>query len=74
MSVAEEIFEKAQVLSESAQKTVLDLVDKLAGQNAASQKPVLQNSRSRRVQLPLIDSKEPGILDITNADIEDLLA
>ena len=27
-----------------------------------------------RVQLPLIDSKEPGVLDLTNADIEELLA
>ena len=69
MSVAEQIFEKAQVLPESAQKTVLDLVDKLARQNVASQKPA-----PRRVQLPLIDSQEPGILDLTNADIEELLA
>ncbi len=69
MSVAEQIFEKAQVLPEPAQKTILDLVDKLARQNAVSQKPV-----SKRVQLPLIDSKEPGILDLTNADIEELLA
>ena len=33
MSVAEQIFEKAQVLPEPAQKTVLDFVEKLAGQN-----------------------------------------
>jgi Protein of unknown function (DUF2281) len=36
MSVAEQIFEKAQVLPESAQKTVLDLVDKLVRDNAVS--------------------------------------
>lgn len=36
MSVAEQIFEKAQVLPESAQKTVLELVDKLIRQNAVS--------------------------------------
>jgi hypothetical protein len=24
--------------------------------------------------LPLIDSKEPGVLDLSNADIEELLA
>ena len=69
MSVAEQIFEKAQVLPEPAQKTVLDLVDKLAKQNTVSQKPA-----SNRVQLPLIDSKEPGVLDLSNADIEELLA
>jgi hypothetical protein len=33
MSVAEQIFEKAQTLPEPAQKTVLDLVDKLARQS-----------------------------------------
>jgi hypothetical protein len=38
MSVAEQIFEKAQVLPEPAQKTLLDLVDKLAKQNAVSKK------------------------------------
>ena len=69
MSVAEQIFEKAQVLPEPAQKTILDLVDKLAKQSLVFQKPA-----PKRVQLPLIDSKEPGILDLTNADIEELLA
>jgi hypothetical protein len=39
VSVAEQIFEKAQVLPEPAQKTILDLVDKLAKQNIASKKP-----------------------------------
>jgi hypothetical protein len=74
MSVAEEIFKKVQILPESAQKTVLDLVDKLTKQNAVSAKSVLQSSRNDRLQLPLIDSREPGVLNITNADIEELLA
>jgi len=39
MSVAEQIFEKAQALPEPAQKTVLDLVDKLAQENAVSKSP-----------------------------------
>lgn len=39
MSVAEQIFEKAQILPEPAQKTVLELVEKLTGENAAPQKP-----------------------------------
>ena len=39
MSVAEQIFAKAQVLPEPAQKTVLDLVEKLISQNAALKKP-----------------------------------
>jgi hypothetical protein len=75
MSVAEQIFAKAQVLPEPAQKTVLDLVEKLAKQNAASQKSTSKAGGTMgRVQLPLIDSKEPGVLDLTNADIEELLA
>lgn len=69
MSVAEQIFEKAQILPESAQKTILDFVDKLAKQNGDR----LEGHKQKRVQLPLIDSKEPGILDLTNADIEELL-
>ncbi|HEX4351067.1 MAG TPA: DUF2281 domain-containing protein [Verrucomicrobiae bacterium] len=39
MSVAEQIFAKAQVLPEPAQKTVLDLVEKLVSQNSALKKP-----------------------------------
>lgn len=39
MSVAEQIFEKAQVLPEPVQKTVLDLVERLANQNATTKKP-----------------------------------
>lgn len=35
MSVAEQIFAKAQGLPEPAQKTVLELVDKLTQQNTA---------------------------------------
>ena len=42
MSVAEQIFEKAQILPESAQKTVLDLVNNLIKQDAASKKTVPQ--------------------------------
>jgi hypothetical protein len=69
MSVAEQIFEQAQALPESAQKAVLHLVETLAKQNAVS-----KMRPDKRVQLPLIDSKEPGILDLTNADIEEILA
>lgn len=39
MSVAEQIFEKAQFLPEPVQVTILDLVDKLAKQNAISKTP-----------------------------------
>lgn len=75
MSVAEQIFEKAQVLPEPAQKTVLDLVEKLVKQNAPARKSAPKaGSAKGHVRLPLIDSKEPGVLDLTNADIEELLA
>ena len=30
--------------------------------------------KARRVRFPILDSREPGALDLTNADIEDLLA
>ena len=39
MSVAEQIFEKARVLPEPEQKTVLDLVEKLIKQNTSIKKP-----------------------------------
>ena len=39
MSVAQQIFEEVQILPEPAQKTVLEFVEKLAGQNVPSQKP-----------------------------------
>jgi hypothetical protein len=38
MSVAEQIFEKARVLPEPAQHTILDLVNQLANHNAVSLK------------------------------------
>jgi hypothetical protein len=69
MSVAQQIYEEVRVLPEPAQKTVLEFVEKLAVQNPISKQPA-----PKRVQLPLIDSKELGILDLTNADIEELLA
>lgn len=93
MSVAEQIFAKAQVLPEPAQKSVLEFVERLSAQNGAVPKPKatfgsaknlthiapdfhdpLGFARQKRVQLPLIDSKEAGILDLNNADIEELLA
>ena len=30
--------------------------------------------RTRRVKFPILDSKQPGTLNLTNAEIEDLLA
>ncbi len=30
--------------------------------------------RKRRLRVPILDSQEPGTLNLTNADIEDLLA
>jgi hypothetical protein len=39
MSVAEQIFEKTQALPEPAQKTVLELVEKLIKQNTTIRKP-----------------------------------
>ena len=33
-----------------------------------------QNKVVRRVKFPLLPSREPGTLDLKNADIEDLLA
>jgi hypothetical protein len=38
--VAEQIFQKARILPESAQFAVLELVDNLVKQNANSKKPV----------------------------------
>ena len=34
----------------------------------------LKEGKEKRVQLPLIESKKPGVLRLTNADIEELLA
>lgn len=33
-----------------------------------------QNKAIRRIKFPLLPSREPGTLHLTNADIEDLLA
>jgi hypothetical protein len=33
-----------------------------------------QSKATRKVKFPLLPSKEPGTLNLTNADIEDLLA
>jgi len=78
MSVAEQIFEKAQVLPEPAQKEVLDLVEKLAKHNSSARKlgaqAICEVSGTEHVRLPLINSKEPGVLTLTNAEIEELLA
>jgi hypothetical protein len=39
MSVAEQIFEKAQILPEPAQQSVLEFVEKLAVQDVGLEKP-----------------------------------
>ncbi len=72
MNTAEKIFEKTQTLPESTQLSVLHFVETLAG-NAPLKKPSSMLRKSG-VQLPLIDSKQPGTLNLTNADIEELLA
>ena len=33
-----------------------------------------QSKAARRIKFPLLPSREPGTLNLTNADIEDLLA
>lgn len=33
-----------------------------------------EGKRGRRLKFPLLDSTEPGSLDLTNAEIDDLLA
>ena len=58
----------------------------LAAQKGMSLKQVLRTAverelasigrgeRKRRVKFPILDSKQPGTLNLSNADIEDLLA
>ncbi len=58
----------------------------LAAQKGVSLKQVLRaaverelasagrRDRKRRAKFPILDSKQPGVLEVTNADIEDLLA
>ena len=70
MRVAEQVFEKSRGLPGPAQQSVLELVEKLAGENEASRSIF----PGKKVRLPLIDSQEPGVLNRTNADIEELLA
>ena len=70
MSTAEKIFAQARTLPEPSQKAVLDFVKKLS----KTALPARKKTVSHRVQLPLIDTKKPGTLHLTNADIEELLA
>jgi len=58
VSVAEQIFEKAQVLPEPAQKTILDFVEKLAGQNEP-QKPKAKFGSARGLIHIAPDFDEP---------------
>jgi Protein of unknown function (DUF2281) len=52
MTIAEQIFEKAQTLSESAQKMVLELVDNLIKRNALSRKsPVRAGSAQGQIHI-----------------------
>ena len=51
MSVAEQIFEKAQILPESAQKTVLDLVNDLIKQSASKKIVPRAGSAKGRIQI-----------------------
>jgi hypothetical protein len=59
MSVAEQIFEKAQVLPEPAQKTILELVEELAKQNAGSKTPAPKAGSARGLIHIAPDFDEP---------------
>jgi hypothetical protein len=59
MSVAEQIFEKAQVLPEPAQKTILELVEELAKQNAGSKPPAPKAGSARGLIHIAPDFDEP---------------
>ncbi len=64
------LFRQLKILAANRRVTLKTLV-----QRAIENEVVRARAQTprRRLHFPLLDSKEPGTLDLTNAEIEDLL-
>jgi len=68
------LYEKSEAVAASRGTTVQELiVEAVKKEVAASIPSVLSGEQGRRVQLPIIRSKRPGTLDLSNFDFDDLL-
>jgi hypothetical protein len=70
IDLPDDLFRQLKILAASRRVTLKTLV-----QRAVENEVIRARTHTprRRLRFPLLDSKEPGTLDLTNAEIEDLL-
>jgi len=70
IEIPDDVFRQLKILAANRRVTLKALV-----QRAVENELVRagKDSRRRRVRFPILDSKQPGSLNLSNAQIEDLL-
>jgi hypothetical protein len=71
LEIPDDLFRRAKSKSALLGISLKDYISSALERELES--PARRESKSRRVKLPLIHSKKPGMLRLTNAEIEDLL-
>jgi hypothetical protein len=70
IDLPDDLFHQLKVLAANRRVTLKLLVQRAIENEVARGRG---QAPRRRLRLPLLDSKEPGTLNLTNAEIEDLL-
>jgi predicted DNA-binding ribbon-helix-helix protein len=70
IDLPDDLFHQLKILAANRRVTLKTLVQHAIENEVARGR---NQAPRRRLRLPLLDSKEPGTLNLTNAEIEDLL-
>ena len=70
LDLPDETFRQLKWLAAQRGQTLKQVLRSAVERELAGSRP----ARRRRVKFPILDSKQPGTLDLTNAQIEDFLA
>ena len=70
IDLPDDLFRQLKILAASRCVTLKTLVQRAVESEVARARA---QAPRRRLRFPILDSKEPGTLNLTNAEIEDLL-
>ena len=70
IDLPDDLFRQLKIIAASRRVTLKTLVQRAVENEVAR---VRAQTPRRRLRFPLLDSKKPGALNLTNAEIEDLL-
>jgi predicted DNA-binding ribbon-helix-helix protein len=70
IDLPDDLFRRLKILAASRRVTLKTLVQRAVESEVARAR---SHAPRRRLRFPILDSKEPGTLNLKNAEIEDLL-